>query len=188
LILNVLQSINFLLNFNDLTSTPQRTLDLKDIRSVVELMKRADLTEFELEEEGLKLRLARKTHEGAVASASGAPAQGYTYPPMPVAAAPGGEGSAVGNGEQAPKTTAVEGEVIKSPMVGTFYRAPSPETGPFVQVGDAVRPETVLCIIEAMKVMNEIQAETSGTITEVLVENGQSVEYGQPLFRIRKVS
>lgn len=158
-------------------------MDLKDIRAIVEMMKRADLTEFELEEEGLKLRLAREGREVSPAYAPSTPPPSYTVPPMPAMPASGSAGEAAGATPPAPRE---EGELIKSPMVGTFYRAPSPEAGPFVQVGDKVQPESALCIIEAMKVMNEIQAETSGIIAEVLVENGQSVEYGQPLFRIRK--
>jgi acetyl-CoA carboxylase biotin carboxyl carrier protein len=78
------------------------------------------------------------------------------------------------------------GEIdIKSPMIGTFYRSPSPEAGPYVDVGSEVGPETVVCIIEAMKVMNEIKAETKGVITQILVENGKPVEFGQPLFKVR---
>ena len=151
-------------------------LDLKLIKQVIDLMKRAELSEFELEEEGLRLRLSRKNNDG---------------PPQIVQAAPpphAGAAPAPGNGE-ATDESALEEETdvthVKSPMVGTFYRSPSPESDPFVDVGSKVGEESVVCIIEAMKVMNEIQAEVSGTITEALVENGEAVEYGQPLFKVK---
>jgi acetyl-CoA carboxylase biotin carboxyl carrier protein len=151
-------------------------LDLKTIKQVVELMNRADLSEFELEEEGLKLRLCRKTSatvvEYAAAPQSAPLAAPATAPASPAKAA------------EAP----VEDKslsIIKSPMVGTFYRAASPDSPPFVEVGAKVTDETTVCIIEAMKVMNEIAAEQKGVITEVLVDNGEPVEYGQPLFKIK---
>lgn len=141
------------------------------------MMKKFDLTEFEIEEEDLKLRLKRKGDE-----VFPAPAAGYSAPPFPVAAsapaAPAPESAPAPAAEEAP------GKVIKSPMVGTFYRAPSPESAEFVKPGDKVEETTVVCIVEAMKVMNEIQAEVRGTIKEALVENGASVEYGQPLFKL----
>ncbi|KAF0094204.1 MAG: acetyl-CoA carboxylase biotin carboxyl carrier protein [Puniceicoccaceae bacterium 5H] len=149
-------------------------MDIKEIKTIVDLMKRSDLTEFEIEEEGLRLRISRKgTNEVQIA----APAQlAYAPQPMPAAAPPAAAPA------EAPKE---EGKVIKSPMVGTFYSSPSPDSPPFVKVGDSVNNESVVCIVEAMKVMNEIKAELSGTITEVLAQNGQPVEYGQPLFRVK---
>jgi acetyl-CoA carboxylase biotin carboxyl carrier protein len=153
-------------------------LDIKLIKQVVDLMNRSELSEFEFEEEGFKLRLSRK------------------YPDAPTqiiqAAAPGPQ--AAGGAQHAPAFPAEEAAapaeeagiaLIKSPMVGTFYRAASPESPTFTDVGKKVGVESVVCIIEAMKVMNEIHAEMSGTITEVLIENGESVEYGQPLFKIK---
>ena len=151
-------------------------MDLKLIKQVVDLMKRAELSEFELEEEGLRLRLSRKNNEG---------------PPQIVQAAPPAQAGAApppANGEAAAGEAAEEDKdvaYVKSPMVGTFYRSPSPESDPFVDVGSKVGEETVVCIIEAMKVMNEIQAEVSGSVTEILVENGEAVEYGQPLFKVK---
>jgi acetyl-CoA carboxylase biotin carboxyl carrier protein len=130
-------------------------------------MKKADLTEFEIEEENFRLRLVR----GCAASA-----------PTPAPATAQMSAPALAPAQMTPK--ALEGNFIKSPMVGTFYSASAPESPRFVEPDTRVSPNSVVCIIEAMKVMNEIQAEMSGTITEVLVENGQSVEYGQPLFRI----
>lgn len=148
-------------------------MDLKIIKQVVDLMKRSELSEFEFEEEGFKLRLSRKNGEPA--------APVYQAAPPAPAAAPAPEAAA------APAAPAEEKGVttIKSPMVGTFYRAASPESPPFVDAGAKVGADTVVCIIEAMKVMNEIQAEIGGTIVEALVENGEAVEYGQPLFKVK---
>jgi len=152
-------------------------LDLKVIKQVVELMKRSELSEFELEEEGFKLRLSRKNGDVAPqiihtsAPAAPAPAAAHAAPAAAAPAAAPVEEKGV--------------EIVKSPMVGTFYSAGSPESPAFVKVGDKVGADTIVCIIEAMKVMNEIQAELSGTITEVLIENGEAVEYGQPLFKVK---
>lgn len=138
-------------------------------------MKRSDLTEFSVEEEQFKLRIKRATETQAqpqvvsyAAPAPAAPAAPAASAPAP-AAAPAAED----------KST-----YITSPMVGTFYSAPSPESPAFAKVGDSVKEDSVVCIIEAMKIMNEIQAEASGTIAEVLVENGQPIEFGQKLFRL----
>lgn len=139
------------------------------------MMKRADLTEFEIEEEGLKLRICRKNGDPVIATGI-AP----VYQAQPVAAAP-----APTTAEAPKEAEKPQGPVIKSPMVGTFYAAPSPDSPSFVKVGDSVGPDTTVCIIEAMKVMNEIKAETSGTIAEILVQNGDTVEFGKPLFRLK---
>lgn len=152
-------------------------MDLKQIKQIIDIMKRSSLTEFEIEEEGLKLRICRSDeHKNAVAPAAPPyPANVPAYAPPPPASAP------------VEKAAEEEGVIlIKSPMVGTFYKASSPESPPFVKVGDAVNSETTVCIIEAMKVMNEIPAEVSGVIKQLLVENGESVEYGQPLFKLKK--
>jgi acetyl-CoA carboxylase biotin carboxyl carrier protein len=147
-------------------------LDIKKIRQIVDIMKRAELSEFQLEEGDFKLRLQRSYSAPAPASVP------------PVAAPPPAAPSA--SGAASPESKAAdEGKLVTSPMVGTFYAAPSPESPPFVKPGDAVTEDTVVCILEAMKVMNEIKAEEKGTIAEVLVGNGDSVEYGQPLFRLR---
>lgn len=153
-------------------------MDLKAIKQVVELMKRSELSEFELEEEGFKLRLTRKGNEAPqVIQAVAAPAA------QPLAnAAP----AAVPAATESTPAEDPNLSTITSPMVGTFYSAASPESPSFVKVGQKTDADTVVCIIEAMKVMNEIQAELSGTIVECLVENGQAVEYGQPLFKVKK--
>lgn len=150
-------------------------MDLKEIKQIVDLMKRSGLTEFEIEEQDLKLRICRQS-ETAAAPMAVAQAPVPAPAPVPSAAAPA----------EAPAKDDPSLHVIKSPMVGTFYRAPSPDSSPFVDAGSRIKNETTLCIIEAMKVMNEIQAEVSGTISEILVENGESVEYGQPLFKVKK--
>jgi acetyl-CoA carboxylase biotin carboxyl carrier protein len=154
-------------------------MDIKDLKQIIELMKRSELTELEIEEASLKLRLRRES--GAIAST-------YTEPtvirmPQPALEAP----AAAPILALAPSAPAEDKNVVvvKSPMVGTFYRSPSPESSAFVQIGSQVSSESVVCIIEAMKVLNEIHAETTGSIIEVLVENGQSVEFGQPLFKVK---
>ncbi len=141
-------------------------------------MKRADLTEFAVEEESFKLQIKRATEAPAqpqiVSYAAPAPqSPAATAAPSP-AAAPA----------EAPAPTEDNSTYITSPMVGTFYSSPSPESPTFVKAGDSVKADSVVCIIEAMKIMNEIQAETTGTVVEALVENGQPVEFGQKLFRL----
>ena len=154
-------------------------MELKDIKAIIDLMKKNSITEFELEEKDSKLRLKRGLNGGSpmVQSSDDAPQMMMVAPqPMaqPMAAAP----------VAAP--AANTGEIdIKSPMIGTFYGSPSPESAAYCQIGTEVGPETVVCIIEAMKVMNEIKAEVKGVITQLLVENGKPVEFGQPLFKVR---
>lgn len=154
-------------------------MDLKSIKQVIDLMKRSELTEFEIEEEGFKLRLSRQTaNASAPIIQSIAPAnlpQGSTAP-----AADAGESQPAAAKEDPNVAT------IKSPMVGTFYSAASPESSSFTDVGKKISNDSIVCIIEAMKVMNEIQAEVSGTITEILVEDGDAIEFGQPLFKYKK--
>jgi len=157
-------------------------LDIKQIKQIIELMKRSELTEFAVEDEGFKLKI-RRGGNGLPVVSQGA----VSAPPFPVAvdasaqAAPSAPASAA-----APKEEEIDVTYIKSPMVGTFYASASPESGPFAEIGAKVTETTVVCIIEAMKIMNEIQAETKGTVVEILVENGQPVEYGQPLFKLKQ--
>lgn len=149
-------------------------MDLKAIKQVIDLMKRSELSEFELEEEGFKLRLSRKNGEVAPQIIQAAPAAA-----VPVAAPAA---------SAAPEASAAEEagiSIIPSPMVGTFYRSPSPDSPVFAEVGTKVNADSIVCIIEAMKVMNEIHSELKGTITEILVENGDAIEFGQPLFKIK---
>jgi acetyl-CoA carboxylase biotin carboxyl carrier protein len=157
-------------------------LDLKQIKQIIDLMKRSELTEFAVEEEGFKLKI-RRGHNGAplVSSSGGQPPSAPAEQAVPAQSA---AGSAVAPGEDKEEPGI---SYIKAPMVGTFYRSPSPESPPFVEASTKVAENTVVCIIEAMKIMNEIQAEAKGTVLDVLVENGQPVEYGQRLFKIKQV-
>lgn len=157
-------------------------VDLKDIKAIIDLMKKNSISEFELERQDFKIRLKRG---GGAAAAGSAPvyddsaitfAAPGTLPPTGAMAMAGGGVPGTGG--------AAELE-IKAPMIGTFYRAPSPEAGNYIELGSEVNPDTVVCIIEAMKVMNEIKAEAKGVVTQVLVENAKPVEFGQPMFRIR---
>lgn len=152
-------------------------MDLKEIKQIIDLMKRSDLTEFSVEDDNLKLKIRRQgsTPQVVTAVAPAPAAASAAAPPAsnPVHLAPAGE-------VDEPGVT-----YVKSPMVGTFYSAASPENPPFVDINQKVQESTVVCIIEAMKIMNEIQAEAKGTILEVLVENGQPVEYGQRLYKLK---
>jgi acetyl-CoA carboxylase biotin carboxyl carrier protein len=153
-------------------------VDIKDIKAIIDLMKKNSITEFELEEKDSKLRLKRGLNGGLVAQPTEELMSAISLA-APVSLAP-----AVTAPAAAP--VANTGEIdIKSPMIGTFYRSPSPESASYVEVGAEVSGETVVCIIEAMKVMNEIKAEVKGVITQILVENGKPVEFGQPLFKVR---
>jgi acetyl-CoA carboxylase biotin carboxyl carrier protein len=164
-------------------------LDLKQIKQVIDLMKRSDLTAFELEEEGFKIKIKRGAdavplvHTSRIASTTYADAPVIEAVAAPrAAAAPAAPASLPGN----PGADEAGVAYIKSPMVGTFYRASSPESKPFAEIGTKVSETSVVCIIEAMKIMNEIQSELKGAVLEVLVENGQPVEYGQKLFKIKR--
>lgn len=147
-------------------------------------MKKNSVSEFELEKEDFKIKLKRTPSGGTATPVvyEEAPLVTYSAPPS-VSVAP----SAASAPASAPGSNAggITEQEIKSPMIGTFYRSPSPEAGAYVEVGMEVMPDTVVCIIEAMKVMNEIKAEAKGVITQVLVENAKPVEFGQPLFKIR---
>lgn len=153
-------------------------MDLKDIKAIIDLMKKNSITEFELERQDSKIRLKRGLNGGQPSS----PDDGSA--PISVPASSVAQPASLSAAAAA--SAAATGEVeIKSPMIGTFYCAPSPEAGSYVEVGADVNPDTVVCIIEAMKVMNEIKAEVKGTITQILVENAKPVEFGQPLFKVR---
>jgi acetyl-CoA carboxylase biotin carboxyl carrier protein len=161
-------------------------LDLKQIKQIIELMKRSELTEFAVEEEGFKLKIRRGANGLPIVTTgkgSNSPfvPESNSTPPMPMPA------SIQSTLPGAPVVTEEPGTVyVKSPMVGTFYRSPSPESKPFVDIGSKIEDNSLVCIIEAMKIMNEIQAEISGTVVEMLVENGQPVEYGQRLFKLKQ--
>jgi len=149
---------------------------VKELKELLDLMKSHDLAEVELEEEGQKIRL-RKTEPHI--SAAPMAIQG-AFPAVSPAATPGSDAG------DDPEAAEEDDELYKvlSPLVGSFYRSPSPEADPFIVEGDRVEEDTVLCIVEAMKVMNEVTAGASGVVREILVENGSAVEFDQPLFKI----
>lgn len=149
---------------------------LAQLQQLIEVMVEKDVVEVELEEGGTRWRVRRKEPHAVSYAAPTLALPPASPPPMTV---PGGGAAAAGGPPES------SGEVFKSPMLGTFYRAPSPDAEPFVKPGDRVSADTTLCIIEAMKVMNEIKAEREFEIVDVLVKNNDPVEYGQPLFLIR---
>ena len=151
-------------------------MELKDIKAIIDLMRKNDLSVFEMEKDGFRLKLQKGLGDQPVISAA-VPTVALSAAPTPVAG--GAPGPSPSTAESVPT------KEIASPMVGTFYRANSPDAPAFVDVGSQVSEDTVVCIIEAMKVMNEIKAETSGVIAEVMVENGKPVQFGQALFRVR---
>ena len=147
-------------------------MDIEELKSLMAFMNENNLAELEIEEEGRKIRLVKMG--GTTREVVALPAHMSVVAPAAGPAAPAAAPVAPANVH-----------VIKAPMVGTFYRAPSPDNDPFADVGSQVNQESVVCIIEAMKVMNEIRAEIVGRIIEVLAENGHPVEYGQPLFKVQ---
>jgi len=164
-------------------------MNSKEIKELIEFLIEKDVTEFELERGDVKMRIKRgqEVHmvQAPIAPVMAAPVAAALpmaqVPQAASASAPAAPGSSA-----APPAPADEGlHMVKSPIVGTFYRSPSPTADAFVKIGSNVETDTVVCIIEAMKLMNEIQAETSGEVVKIYVENGQPVEYGQPLFGIR---
>ena len=165
-------------------------MDIKEIKGIIDLMRKNGLTEFEFEKDGTKIRI-RRGPDGepqVIASTPGlipAPAVLPVGASLPLAVAPAAPAPAAPAPAATPAASTLPS--INSPMVGTFYSSPAPDAPAYVEVGTMVNAETVVCIIEAMKVMNEIKAEMSGTIVEILVENGKPVEFGKPLFRIKPV-
>jgi len=150
-------------------------MDLRKLKKLIDLVEESGISELELTEDGEKVRISRNF-------TSNAPAQQYNYAPPPVhyAAAPAASASV----ESAAPIAVEEGHAVKSPMVGTFYRSPSPDAKAFVEVGDTVAVGDTLCIIEAMKLLNEIESDKAGVVKKILVDNGQAIEYGEPLFII----
>lgn len=148
-------------------------MDLRKLKKLIDLVEESGISELELTEDGEKVRISRNF-------TASAPIQQYA--PMQYAAAPQAAPAVAPAAEAAPAVE--EGHAVKSPMVGTFYRSPSPDAKAFVEVGDTVAVGDTLCIIEAMKLLNEIEADKAGVIKKILVDNGQAVEYGEPLFII----
>jgi acetyl-CoA carboxylase biotin carboxyl carrier protein len=154
-------------------------MDLRKLKTLIDLVSESSISELEITEADGKVRIVKASAPAPVPAMGGPPMPGAAVPaPVAVAAA-----APAGVAAPAPAAApADESKVVKSPMVGTFYRAASPGAKPFIEVGDAVKEGTPVCIIEAMKIMNEIESDMVGTIAKVLCENGQAVEYGQPLF------
>lgn len=150
-------------------------MDIRKVKKLIELLEESGIDELEIHEGEESVRISRHSKQVAMQQPY------YAQPPMPAPAAPA---PAVAAADAVPAQPKLNGTVVRSPMVGTFYRASSPESANFVEVGQNVKKGDILCIVEAMKMMNHIEAETSGTIESILVENGQPVEYDQPLFTI----
>src|SRR5690349_6696898 len=166
------------------TERPAASVNMDELRELISLLRDNGLSELELENEGFRVRLRR---ESALGESSHASVAQHAPVPAPTPAAPASSGP-THPGTQATTVAAQDQDlhIISSPIVGTFYRSPSPTAEPFVKIGSNVDNDSVVCIIEAMKLMNEIQAETSGEVVKIYVENGQPVEYGQPLFGIQR--
>jgi len=149
-------------------------MDLRKLKTLIDLVSESNISELEITEADGKVRIVKADPRALVAA-----------PPMMMQAVPAPAAGAAPVAAAAPAAAPVEtGHIVKSPMVGTFYRASSPGSKPMAEVGQQVKEGESICIIEAMKIMNEIEADKSGTVTKVLVENGQAVEFGQPLFII----
>ena len=159
-------------------------MDIDYIKQILDLVREHDLAEFEIEHEGMRLKV-RKDASGAFVTTPAAPAAMPAHAPAAAPAAPAAPLVAAGGGPEAVEPE-VELAVVKSPIVGTFYRSPEPGASSFVEVGATVKKGQVLCIIEAMKLMNEIDSEYDGEIVNIYVENGQPVQYGERLFAIRQ--
>lgn len=162
-------------------------MDIQQIKQLIKIVEKSEIGEIELVEEGLKIRISKNSrYDTRLAKNSGMMNPYYAPPPLP----PAGPAPAATAPEPIIETKEVPPEAnlveVRSPMVGTFYRAPGPDAEPYVEMGSKVSPGTTLCIIEAMKLMNEIESEYAGTVTKILVENGQPVEFNQVLFLIEK--
>jgi acetyl-CoA carboxylase biotin carboxyl carrier protein len=154
-------------------------MDLRKLKTLIDLVSDSNVSELEITEAEGKVRIVKGPVGAPVAVAAPVVVAAPVAAPVSAAASPAAEAATA-----AAETAAASGHVVKSPMVGTFYTASSPEAKPFVQVGSVVKEGETICIIEAMKILNEIEADKSGTVTRILVDNGQAVEYGQPMFMI----
>lgn len=166
-------------------NTAKPSVNMEELRELIALLRDNGLAELELEREDFRVRLRREgVVSGDNSQYSAVPATA-AQPPATSATAPAGAPAHPGADAKTAASADQDLHIVPSPIVGTFYRSPSPTAEPFVKIGSNVEPVSVVCIIEAMKLMNEIQAETSGEVVKIYVENGQPVEYGQPLFGIR---
>lgn len=152
-------------------------MDLRKLKTLIDLVSDSNVSELEITEAEGKVRIVKAPVAPAAVAASATPVVAAVPAPLAAAAVSAAPTAA-------PAVEAASGHVVKSPMVGTFYRSSSPGSKPFVEVGSVVKEGDAICIVEAMKILNEIEADKSGTVTQILVENGQAVEYGQPLFVI----
>jgi len=159
-------------------------MNLREVRQLIKIVESSAIDELEIEEEGKKIRISKKVAQPAAMHTIHVPNHSLAQPePIPTSATPAGmkpESPAVSEQAQ------IQYQEVRAPMVGTFYQAPSPDADPYVEVGEQVKVGQTLCIIEAMKLMNEIESEFTGTIKEIMVENAQPVEYNQLLFLIEK--
>ena len=161
-------------------------MDLKLIKNILDLIADSDVNEVSLEEGDFKIKVKKQGTPEQVTYNTHPVGQAPAQPSAPQPAAPQAQPSASENAESAAKDDQPDGETVTSPIVGTFYEAPDPDSEPFIKVGDSVSKGQTLCIVEAMKIMNEIEAEFSGTVQKILVDDAQPVEYDQPLFIIKK--
>ena len=167
-------------------------MNQKEIKELIELLVEKDITEFELERGDMKLHVKRGASSAPIVQmAPAVHAQPIAVAPQPTpiaaaAAPPSGQAASAPAAAATPEAADADLFIVKSPIVGTYYEAPSPGTPPFVKVGDTVKEGQVLCIIEAMKLMNEIEAEVSGVVAKMFISNGSPVEYGMPIFGIRQ--
>lgn len=179
---------------NESSNRPEPSVNMEELRELIALLRENGLAEFELEREGFRVRLRRdsdflasagsgsllpSTSEKSGAGVPRSSTAGQSVSSQSIPAHPGAQAETAASEDQ-------DLHIIPSPIVGTFYRSSSPNAEPFVKIGSQVGPDSVVCIIEAMKLMNEIQAEASGEVAKIYVENGQPVEYGQPLFGLKK--
>ncbi|MEJ2007415.1 MAG: acetyl-CoA carboxylase biotin carboxyl carrier protein [Acidobacteriota bacterium] len=165
-----------------------RSWELQEIQQLIDLLIEREISEFEMEKDGMRVRIMRRAAGGvgSVQSAPGNSSSDAASSSVEQVAAPSQpQPQEVATPETTPEVPSKDAHVLKSPIVGTFFAAPAPDAPPFVNVGDIVHVGQVLCIVEAMKLMNEIESEFSGEIVRIHVENGQPVEYGQPLFTIK---
>ncbi|QEY65146.1 acetyl-CoA carboxylase biotin carboxyl carrier protein [Metapseudomonas lalkuanensis] len=153
-------------------------MDIRKVKKLIELLEESGIDELEIREGEESVRISRHSNKAIAAQPI------YAAAPAPMAAPVAAAAPAAATEAAAPAAPKLNGNVVRSPMVGTFYRSPSPTTAAFVEVGQSVKKGDILCIVEAMKMMNHIEAEASGVIESILVENGQPVEYDQPLFTI----
>lgn len=165
--------------------TTEASLNMQELRELAELVNEHGFTDFEFENENIRIRLSKTAPAQFVQAVQPVASSAPSAAAPQTSAAPAGATAETVSAE-VPTDTDADLFKITSPIVGTFYRSPSPDKDPYVEEGDKVSDSTVVCIVEAMKLMNEIQAETSGEVVKIYVENGQPVEYGQPLFGIKK--